>query len=266
MFGYVRFDLLRRTGSPCAALHWTSPGACRFAVRVVRFGRVGVVDLGLEVSERDGWAVVAVSGEVDVATAPRLREQLIELVNHGRHHIVVDLDRGRVPRLHRPRRPGRGPEAGPHEQRRAGPGLLRVAHPQGLRDHRAHEGVPDASNPRGRGRAGLSRRWLRSSSSRYRRGPSTSRWPACWWPPRSPATRCSPRTGSTTCAWRCPRPARTPWRPRPGPPWPAPAATAGRPSPSPSRSAASSASSRSRSRSSTTARASTPTPSPSTHR
>jgi anti-sigma B factor antagonist len=50
-----------------------------------------VVDLGLEVSEREGWAVVAVAGEVDVATAPRLREQLIELVNHGRHHIVVDL-------------------------------------------------------------------------------------------------------------------------------------------------------------------------------
>jgi anti-sigma B factor antagonist len=50
-----------------------------------------VVDLGIEVSEKDGWSVVAVSGEVDVATAPRLREQLIELVNHGRHHIVVDL-------------------------------------------------------------------------------------------------------------------------------------------------------------------------------
>ena len=50
-----------------------------------------MVDLGLEVSERDGWAVVAVAGEVDVATAPRLREQLIELVNNGRHHIVVDL-------------------------------------------------------------------------------------------------------------------------------------------------------------------------------
>ena len=39
----------------------------------------------------DGWAVLAVGGEVDVATAPRLREKLIELVNDGQHRIVVDL-------------------------------------------------------------------------------------------------------------------------------------------------------------------------------
>ena len=49
------------------------------------------MDLRLDVSERDGWAVLAVGGEVDVATAPRLREKLIELVNGGRHRIVVDL-------------------------------------------------------------------------------------------------------------------------------------------------------------------------------
>jgi anti-sigma B factor antagonist len=51
-----------------------------------------VVDLGLEVSERDEWSVIAVSGEVDVATAPRLREQLVDLVNHGHHRIVVSLE------------------------------------------------------------------------------------------------------------------------------------------------------------------------------
>ncbi len=49
------------------------------------------MDLRLDVSERDGWAVLSVGGEVDVATAPRLREQLIELVNGGHHRIVVDL-------------------------------------------------------------------------------------------------------------------------------------------------------------------------------
>ena len=49
------------------------------------------MDLRLEVTERDGWAVLAVGGEVDVATAPRLREQLISLVNQGSHRIVVDL-------------------------------------------------------------------------------------------------------------------------------------------------------------------------------
>jgi anti-sigma B factor antagonist len=49
------------------------------------------MDLRLDVTERDGWAVLAVGGEVDVATAPRLREQLISLVNQGSHRIVVDL-------------------------------------------------------------------------------------------------------------------------------------------------------------------------------
>ena len=51
-----------------------------------------VIDLGLDVTEREGWAVLAVSGEVDVATAPKLREQLIELVNNGSIKIVVDLE------------------------------------------------------------------------------------------------------------------------------------------------------------------------------
>ncbi len=50
------------------------------------------MDIRLDVSERDGWSVLAVGGEVDVATAPRLRQQLIALVNDGHHRIVVDLD------------------------------------------------------------------------------------------------------------------------------------------------------------------------------
>jgi anti-sigma B factor antagonist len=49
------------------------------------------MDLSLNVSEREGWAILSVGGEVDVATAPRLREQLIDLVNGGHHRIVVDL-------------------------------------------------------------------------------------------------------------------------------------------------------------------------------
>ena len=50
------------------------------------------MDLGLDVSERDGYSVLAVSGEVDVATVPRLREQLHGLVAEGHTRIVVDLD------------------------------------------------------------------------------------------------------------------------------------------------------------------------------
>lgn len=51
------------------------------------------MELGLDVSDRDGFAVLAVSGEVDVATVPRLREQLHGLVADGRTSIVVDLDK-----------------------------------------------------------------------------------------------------------------------------------------------------------------------------
>lgn len=50
------------------------------------------MDLGLDVTHRNGWAILAVSGEVDVATAPRLRERLIGLVGDGHHHVVVDLE------------------------------------------------------------------------------------------------------------------------------------------------------------------------------
>jgi len=50
------------------------------------------MDLGLDSSERDGFSVLAVSGEVDVATVPRLREQLHGLVAAGSTRIIVDLD------------------------------------------------------------------------------------------------------------------------------------------------------------------------------
>jgi anti-sigma B factor antagonist len=46
------------------------------------------MDLRVDVSRR---SVVDVAGEVDVATAPRLRELLISVVNDGCYHIVVDL-------------------------------------------------------------------------------------------------------------------------------------------------------------------------------
>lgn len=49
------------------------------------------MDLGLELTKRDGAAVVAVSGEVDVASAPRLREQIVSLVSEGVPRIVCDL-------------------------------------------------------------------------------------------------------------------------------------------------------------------------------
>ena len=50
------------------------------------------MDLGLDVTERNGYAVLSVRGEVDVYTAPRLRERLVELVSQGHRNIVVDLE------------------------------------------------------------------------------------------------------------------------------------------------------------------------------
>ena len=50
------------------------------------------VDLGLDVKERNGWAVLSVQGEVDVYTAPQFREQLIQLVDQGQRSILVDLE------------------------------------------------------------------------------------------------------------------------------------------------------------------------------
>lgn len=49
------------------------------------------MDLRLDVTEQSGWAVLAVGGEVDVATAPRLRERLLSLVNDQKYRIVVDM-------------------------------------------------------------------------------------------------------------------------------------------------------------------------------
>lgn len=50
------------------------------------------MDLGLDVSERGDATVLAVRGEVDVYTAPRLRERMVELVNQGARTLVIDLE------------------------------------------------------------------------------------------------------------------------------------------------------------------------------
>ena len=48
-------------------------------------------DFGIDVTERDGCTVVAVRGEVDLATAPTLKNRLLELVAGGSREIIVDL-------------------------------------------------------------------------------------------------------------------------------------------------------------------------------
>lgn len=51
------------------------------------------MDLGLDVDDSHApFTVLAVKGEVDVYTAPRLREKLVELVSQGKTQVVVDLN------------------------------------------------------------------------------------------------------------------------------------------------------------------------------
>ena len=38
-----------------------------------------------------GWAIVGVTGELELATAPRLRQQVVSLVGEGHTRIVLDL-------------------------------------------------------------------------------------------------------------------------------------------------------------------------------
>ena len=47
--------------------------------------------LTIRVRREQGYAIVAVAGEVDIATVTRLRERLFELAASGRT-LVVDLD------------------------------------------------------------------------------------------------------------------------------------------------------------------------------
>jgi anti-sigma B factor antagonist len=51
------------------------------------------MELALNVySEPPGFTVVAVSGEIDVYTAPKLREKLISLVDGGSYQLIVDME------------------------------------------------------------------------------------------------------------------------------------------------------------------------------
>jgi len=51
------------------------------------------VDLKLGHHATDGVEVIDVQGEIDMYTAPRLRELLIDLVSKGSYQLVVNLDK-----------------------------------------------------------------------------------------------------------------------------------------------------------------------------
>jgi anti-sigma B factor antagonist len=59
----------------------------------VRLGRneEQAVELSLNHRQEGDRTVLEVAGEVDVYTAPKLREKLVELVGEGNYHLVVDM-------------------------------------------------------------------------------------------------------------------------------------------------------------------------------
>lgn len=50
------------------------------------------MDLTLSTREVDGTTIVSVGGEIDVYTAPRLRDRITELVADGHYQIVIDME------------------------------------------------------------------------------------------------------------------------------------------------------------------------------
>jgi anti-anti-sigma factor len=49
------------------------------------------VTLRVTDGEQDGWAVLRVSGEMDLVTSPVLRQRVHDAVADGRHSLVLDL-------------------------------------------------------------------------------------------------------------------------------------------------------------------------------
>jgi anti-sigma B factor antagonist len=66
------------------------------AIHLARQPHRGICEAGgvlfaIQVSQVGLWSVVAVTGELELGTAPRLRQQVVSLVGEGRRHLVVDL-------------------------------------------------------------------------------------------------------------------------------------------------------------------------------
>ncbi len=51
------------------------------------------MDLSLETRQAGDRIIVTVGGEIDVYTAPKLRDKITELVNAGHHTLVVDMEK-----------------------------------------------------------------------------------------------------------------------------------------------------------------------------
>ena len=49
------------------------------------------MEFGVSVASQKGWEVLTVTGEIDMATAPRFRQRLLALISGGAQNVVIDL-------------------------------------------------------------------------------------------------------------------------------------------------------------------------------
>ena len=49
------------------------------------------MEFGVTVTSYEGWEVLTVTGEIDMATAPRFRQRLLALIGGGAQNLVIDL-------------------------------------------------------------------------------------------------------------------------------------------------------------------------------
>ena len=49
------------------------------------------MDFDVETSEQDGYSVLTLRGEIDVYTAPHLRQAIVDLVDGGARDLVIDM-------------------------------------------------------------------------------------------------------------------------------------------------------------------------------
>jgi len=51
------------------------------------------MELEIKVARDNGGCVVALEGEIDVYTAPRLKDALVEAIADGCSHVIIDLEK-----------------------------------------------------------------------------------------------------------------------------------------------------------------------------
>jgi anti-sigma B factor antagonist len=67
-------------------IEWDGPLSCAMLEE-------NPVDLSLETRQENGRTIIEVGGEIDVYTAPKLRECITNLVDEGQVDLVIDLEK-----------------------------------------------------------------------------------------------------------------------------------------------------------------------------